>query len=59
MFPIWKNGIIWNRLEILCHAQNELRKGRANTLYPLSLNVNNVDINSNICTKKVLRLKKT
>ena len=58
MFPIWKNGIIWNPLEILWYSQNELIKRPANTLYPLSLNVNNVDINSNICKKKVLRLKK-
>ena len=58
MFTIWKNGIIWNALEILWYAQNELIEGPANTLYPLSLNVNNVDINSNICATKVLQLKK-
>ena len=47
MFSIKKKGIL-NPLEILGIPQNfDLRKGPANTLYHLSLNVNDANINSN------------
>ena len=47
MFSIEKNGILTNWKLRAYHIIFDLTKGHANTLTPLSPNVNNANINSN------------